>query len=456
MLMASALVLLMTPGLGFFYGGLTRSKNVVATIMQSFISISIVGLLWIVVGYSLAFGPDHGGLIGDFSWWGLRDVGGLPGGPNGAIYGAVTLGADGTPVAGVPHVIFMAFQLMFAIITPALITGAFAERAKFGPFLVFTALWSLLIYVPIAHWVFAYDGWLSAFSSSGAPDQGLNALDFAGGIAIHVSAGTAALASVFVFGRRKGYGQVAMEPHDVTMVILGTALLWFGWFGFNAGSAGGATSQAAYAFVNTTTSGLAAALVWMLLSWKMSGRPSVLGTTAGAVAGLAAITPASGFVEPMEAMAIGLGSGALCFFAVRFRAKVGLDDSLDVIGVHGVGGIWGSMAAGVFATASVSGIAYANGAFHGNVSQLWDQFVGVAAVGAFSFVGTFGILKALDILWGIRVAEDDEELGLDVTQHGERAYAAEEGGVALIPSPILPAPPARYASTPEPASTGGQ
>ena len=369
MLIASGLVLLMTPGLGFFYGGLTRGKNVIATIMQSLISISVVGLLWLVVGYSLAFGPDHWGLIGDFSWFGLRDVGGLPGGPNGAIYGAVTLGADGSPVAGVPHIIFMAFQLMFAIITPALITGAFAERAKFGPFLIFTILWSLLVYIPIAHWVFAYDGWLSVLSSSGAADQGLNALDFAGGIAIHVSAGTAALAAVIVFGRRKGFGVVPMEPHDITMVILGTALLWFGWFGFNAGSAGGATSQAAYAFVNTTASGLAAALVWMLLSWKFSGKPSVLGTTAGAVAGLAAITPASGFIEPMEAILIGLVSGGLCFFAVRYRARLGFDDSLDVVGVHGVGGIWGSLACGLFATASVSGIAYADGAFHGSPSH---------------------------------------------------------------------------------------
>ncbi|MBI5949540.1 MAG: ammonium transporter [Chloroflexi bacterium] len=434
MLIASGLVLLMTPGLGLFYGGLTRSKNVLGTIMQSFISIGVVALLWITVGYSLAFGPDWHGLIGNFDWVGLKDVGGAPGGPNGAIYGV-----------GVPHVLFMAFQMMFAIITPALITGAFAERAKFGPFLVFTILWSLFVYVPIAHWVFAYDGWLSAFSTDAArPDRGLNALDFAGGIAIHVSAGTAALASVFVFGRRKGYGSLPMEPHDVPMVVLGTALLWFGWFGFNAGSAGGATSQAAYAFVNTNTSGAAAAVVWTILSWRFNGKPSVLGCTAGAVAGLAAVTPASGFIEPMEAMVIGLVSGALCFFAVRWRARIHLDDSLDVVGVHGVGGIWGSVACGLFATSAVSGIPYANGLFHGHAQQVWDQSVAILVVGLFSFGMTFAILKALDLLVGIRVSEEEEELGLDITQHGERAYTADEGGVAVLPSPILPAPPVTY------------
>ncbi len=434
MLIASGLVLLMTPGLGFFYGGLTRSKNVLGTIMQSFISISVVGLLWVVVGYSLAFGPDHMGVIGDLSWFGLKHVGGAPGGPNGAFYGV-----------GVPHVVFMAFQMMFAIITPALITGAFAERAKFGPFLVFTALWSLLVYVPIAHWVFAYDGWLSAFSSD--PNHvhaGVRVLDFAGGIAIHVSAGAAALASVFVFGRRKGYGETPMEPHDITMVILGAALLWFGWFGFNAGSAGGANAQAAYAFVNTAVSGAAAALVWTILGWRQSGSPSTLGATAGAVAGLAAITPASGYVEPMEAIVIGLVSGALCFYAVHYRAKIGFDDSLDVVGVHGVGGAWGSLAAGLFATAAVSGMPFANGLFHGHAAQVWDQAVAIGVVGAYSFAATFAILKVLDLVVGIRVSEAEEELGLDITQHGERAYTSDESGVPLTPGAVLPAPPVTY------------
>ena len=434
MLTASGLVLFMTPGLGLFYGGLTRSKKVLGTLMQSLITIAIVTILWVLVGYSLAFGPDTGwGLIGNLDWVGLRGVHGEPGGPNGAFYGV-----------GVPHLVFMAFQLMFAIITPALITGAFAERARFGPFLVFTALWSLLVYVPVAHWIFAYDGWLSAFSSNpDAPHSGFHALDFAGGIAIHVSAGTAALASVIVFGKRKGYGTIPMEPHDVPMVILGAGLLWFGWFGFNAGSAGGATSQAAYAFVNTTVSGAAAMFSWTVLSWKLGSKPSAVGVAAGAVAGLAAITPAAGFVEPMEAMGIGLVSGGICYLAVRYRARIHLDDSLDVIGVHGVGGAWGSLAVGLFATASVGGV---NGLFHGNAGQLWDQSVAIVVVGLFSFVVTFGILKVLDILVGVRVSEDEEELGLDVTQHGERAYTLDDAGVQLSGGTILPAPPAVYAA----------
>jgi ammonium transporter, Amt family len=437
MLTASALVLFMTPGLGFFYGGLTRNKNVLATIMQSFITAGVVGIIWITVGYSLAFGPDWHGLIGNFDWIGLKDVGQAPGGPNGAFYGV-----------GIPHLLFMAFQMMFAIITPALITGAFAERAKFGPFLVFTALWSLLVYVPVAHWVFAYDGWLSAYSSD--PNHihaGVRSLDFAGGMAIHVNAGVAALAAVLVFGKRKGYGLTAMEPHDITMVVLGAAILWFGWFGFNAGSAGGATGQAVSAFVNTNVAALTAALVWTLVAWQHSGKPSVVGAAAGAVAGLVAITPASGFVQPMESVAIGAGAGLICYFAVQLRARIGLDDSLDVVGVHGMGGIWGALATGLFATAAVSGLPYANGLFHGHAGQMWDQSVGIVAVAAYSFVLTFGILKVLDLLVGIRVSEDEEELGLDLTQHGERAYTSDESGVALAPGPVLPAPPMTYAAT---------
>jgi Amt family ammonium transporter len=436
--MASALVLFMTPGLGFFYGGLTRNKNVLATIMQSFITTGVVGILWVVVGYSLAFGPDSGyGLIGNFDWIGLKDVGQLPGGPNGAVYGV-----------GIPHLLFMVFQMMFAIITPALITGAFAERAKFGPFLVFTALWSLLVYVPIAHWVFAYDGWLSAFSSNPAtPDIGLNSLDFAGGLAIHVNAGVAALAAVLIFGKRKGYGSIPMEPHDITMVVLGAAILWFGWFGFNAGSAGGATGQAVSAFVNTNVAALTAALAWVLLAWWVGGKPSVVGAAAGAVAGLVAITPASGYVEPMEALAIGLVAGGLCYLAVQFRAKIGMDDSLDVIGVHGVGGLWGAVATGLFATAAVSGLPYADGLFHGHAQQMWDQAVGIVAVAGYSFVVTFILLKVLDLTVGIRVSEEDEELGLDLTQHGERAYTSDESGVPLLAGSILPAPPVAYTTT---------
>ena len=444
MLTASALVLFMTPGLGFFYGGLTRNKNVLATIMQSFITTGVVAIVWILVGYSLAFGPDSGlGLIGNFDWIGLKDVAAAPGGPNGAVYGI-----------GIPHLLFMAFQLMFAIITPALITGAFAERAKFGPFLIFTALWSLLVYVPVAHWVFAYDGWLSAFSTNvDAPDIGLNSLDFAGGLAIHVNAGFAAIAAVLVFGKRKGFGREPMEPHDITMCVLGAAILWFGWFGFNAGSAGGATPQAVYAFVNTAVAASVAGLTWTLIAWKFSGKPSVVGGASGAVAGLVAITPASGYVEPLAAVAIGLGAGVICYAAVRFRAKRGFDDSLDVIGVHGVGGMWGALATGIFAAASVSGLPYADGLIYGEWRRFTDAAIGVVAIGGYSFVVTFILLKVLDMTMGIRVSEVDEELGLDITQHGERGYTFDEGGGSLSPGPILPAPPASYAAAMSPQHT---
>ena len=462
MLTATALVLFMTPGLGFFYGGLTRNKNVLATMMQSFITTGVVAIIWITIGYSLAFGPDQGmGLIGNLDWFGLADVGAEPGGPimptfldvettleDGTILAAGTIDPNNPGVVygfGIPHLLFMSFQMMFAIITPALITGAFAERAKFGPFLIFTALWSLLVYVPVAHWVFAYDGWLSAFSTAGT-DVGLNSLDFAGGLAIHVNAGAAAVAAVFVFGKRKGYGREPMEPHDITMVVLGAAILWVGWFGFNAGSAGGANGQAVYAFANTAIAASVAGLVWTLASWKFSGKPSVIGAAAGAVAGLVAITPASGYVEPMSAIAIGAGAGLFCYLAVRLRAKWGFDDSLDVVGVHGVGGAWGALATGIFAVGTVSGLSYANGVIEGEWARLGDAAIGVAAIAAYSFIVTFVILKVLDLTMGIRVTEDEEELGLDVSQHGERAYTSDESGGAVGVGPILPAPPVSYST----------
>ena len=431
MLVASALVLFMTPGLGFFYGGLTRNKNVLATIMQSFITTGVVAILWVTVGYSLAFGPDQGlGIIGNFDYIGLKDVG-----PD--------------PIAtGIPHLVFMAFQMMFAIITPALITGAFAERAKFGPFLIFTALWSLLVYVPVAHWVFATDGWLSAFASNpDTPDVGINSLDFAGGLAIHVNAGVAAIAAVLVFGKRKGYGSEPMEPHDITMVVLGAAILWFGWFGFNAGSALAANGQAVYAFVNTAVAAATAGLVWTLASWQFGGKPSVVGGASGAVAGLVAITPASGYVMPMEAIFIGIGAAIFCYLAVRVRARIGFDDSLDVVGVHGVGGMWGALATGIFANAAVSGLPYAEGLMEGEWHRFTDALVGIGAVGAYSFVVTFVLLKVLDLTVGIRVSEEEEELGLDVTQHGERGYTLDESGVPLGGGTVLPAPPATYAAS---------
>jgi Amt family ammonium transporter len=412
---ASALVLFMTPGLAFFYAGFVRSKNVLGTIMQSFIVMGLVSVLWVTVGYSLAFGPDHGGLIGDFSWIGLKDVGMAP---------------SDTYAVTVPHEAFMGFQMMFAIITPALITGAFAERAKFSTFLIFMAAWSLLVYAPVAHWVFALDGWLSAFDSEGLAASGINALDFAGGTAIHVNAGAAALAAAIFYGKRKGYGTEPMEPHNVPFIVLGAGILWFGWFGFNAGSAGAASGVAANAFVVTNTAAAAAALSWMFVSWAMTGKASVIGVAAGAVAGLVAITPASGFVQPMEAIAIGGVAGTLCYLAIRVRVLIGLDDSLDVVGVHGVGGLWGGVATGLFATAAIGGV---DGLIQGEPSQMVDQLVGIGAVALYSFTVTSVILKVLDVTVGLRVHEEHEELGLDATQHGERGYALDEAsGIPVV------------------------
>ena len=409
-LISSALVMLMTPGLALFYGGLVRNKNVLGTIMQSFIVIGLISVLWVIAGYSLAFGPDHGHFIGGLDWFGLRGVGQEP---------------SDTYATTIPHQVFMVFQMMFAVITPALITGAFAERAKFSTFLVFMAIWSLAVYAPIAHWVWASGGWLR--------ERG--ALDFAGGTVVHVNAGIAALAAALLYGKRLGYGREPMEPHDITMVVLGAALLWFGWFGFNAGSAVASNGQAANAFVVTHVAGAAGALTWMLLTWIFSAKPSIVGAAAGAVAGLAAVTPASGFVDTMPALAIGVGAGAFCYFAVRLRARLRLDDSLDVVGVHGVGGAWGMIAAGIFAVAAVGGT---NGAIHGNVGQLGTQFVAVGATMGYSFAVTLLILKLLDLTLGLRVSEEEEVLGLDIAQHGERAYVfgLSAGGLA-VPQPVV-------------------
>ncbi len=436
-LAAAALVFFMTPGLAFFYAGFVRSKNVLGTIMQSFIVMGLVGVLWVVVGYSLAFGPDHGGLIGDFSWLGLKDVG---------------LEPSDTYAVTVPHEAFMIFQAMFAIITPALITGAFAERAKFSTFLIFMVAWSLLVYAPVAHWVFALDGWLSAYDSEGLAASGINALDFAGGTAIHVNAGAAALAAAIFYGKRKGYGTEPMEPHNVPFIVLGAGILWFGWFGFNAGSAGAANGVAANAFVVTNSAAAAAALSWMFASWALTGKASVIGAAAGAVAGLVAITPASGFVQPMEALIIGGVAGTLCYLAIRLRARMGLDDSLDVVGVHGVGGMWGGIATGIFATAAIGGV---DGLIEGEPSQMVDQIVGIGAVALYSFVVTGVILKVLDLTLGIRVKEDEEELGLDVTQHGERGYVMDEGtGIPTYQAVMEPAPAPQTQPSTESASSG--
>lgn len=413
-LAASALVLFMTPGLAFFYGGFVRNKNVLGTIMQSFIVMGVIGVLWVVVGYSLTFGPDvkGWGLIGNLDHFGLKGVGAA---------------GDSQAGPGIPHEAFMIFQAMFAIITPALITGAFAERAKFGPFLVFMAAWSLLVYAPVAHWVFDAEGWI--FSD-------VKGLDFAGGTAIHLNAGAAALAAALCFGKRKGFKAEPMEPHDITYIVLGAAILWFGWFGFNAGSAGAANAVAANAFTVTNTAAAAAALSWVGMSWWLSGKPSVVGAAAGAVAGLVAITPASGYVQPMEAIGIGAIAGIICFLAVQWRTRTNIDDSLDVVAVHGVGGLWGALATGIFAVAAYGGVdGLTNG---GGFDQLWRQAVGVAVVAPYSFVVTFIILKALDLTVGIRLNEEDEVAGLDVSQHGERAYVFGGSGPVLGIAEAIP------------------
>ncbi len=433
MLTASAFVLFMTPGLAFFYAGFVRSKNVLGTLMQSFITMGLVGVTWVLVGYSLTFGPDvqGWGLIGNFDHIGLKGVGAI---------------GDSQAGPGIPHELFMVFQLMFAIITPALITGAFAERAKFLPFCIFMVAWSLLVYAPVAHWVFDSDGWIFA---------DLKGLDFAGGTAIHVNAGAAALAAAICYGKRKGYGEEPMEPHNVPFIILGAGILWFGWFGFNAGSAGAANAQAVSAFVVTSTAASSALLSWVVLSYLVNGKPSVVGAAAGCVAGLVAITPAAGYVEPMEAIAIGAVAGILCFLFVQWRSKSQLDDSLDVVGVHGVGGLWGALSVGIFAvagpaTGGVDGL-LAGGGF----DQLGRQALGLAVVAPYSFIVTFVILKVLDLTMGIKIDEEGEEAGMDVAEHGERGYVFGGSGPVLgIPEGIpIDAPPVPHVAAPRATTT---
>jgi ammonium transporter, Amt family len=397
-LMSSALVLLMTaPGLALFYGGMVRQKNALGTLMHSFIILALISVQWVLWGYSLAFGPDKGGIIGGLEWVGLRGVGAEP---------------NPAYAATIPHQAFMLFQMMFAVITPALITGAFAERKKFSTFIVFVLAWSTLVYDPLAHWVWGDGGWLHK----------LGALDFAGGTVVHISSGVSALAAVLVIGKRKGYGQQPMPPHNLPLTVMGASLLWFGWFGFNAGSALGANGLAAHAFTTTNTAAAAAALGWMLTEWSSRGKPTVLGAASGAVAGLVAITPAAGFVTPMAALVIGGLAGVLCYTACNLKTKLGYDDSLDVVGVHGVGGTWGALATGIFATKAVND-AGANGLLYGDPGQLWKQVVAVVATLVLGFVMTVVILKVLDAVMGLRVSEDDEMAGLDLSQHSETAYA---------------------------------
>lgn len=396
MLTSAALVLLMTPGLALFYGGMVRAKNVLGTIMHSFIIIAVISVQWVLFGYSLAFGPDKGGIIGSLSWIGLNGVGLDPN----ADYGAT-----------VPHQVFMIYQAMFAIITPALITGAIAERMKFKTFLVFTLLWATLVYDPLAHWVWGMGGWM----------RNLGALDFAGGTVVHISSGISALAAAILVGRRRGFRSESMAPHNLPMTITGAAILWFGWFGFNAGSAIASGKLAASAFVATHIATAGAALSWVLVEWFYKGRPTTLGAASGAVAGLVAVTPASGFVGPMSALIIGLVAGILCYIGVFSKNKFGYDDSLDVVGVHGVGGTWGAIATGLFASKAIND-AGNNGLFFGNASLLGIQVLAVLSTWVYAFGVTFVLLKVLEWTLGLRVSDEEEENGLDLSQHSETGY----------------------------------
>jgi Amt family ammonium transporter len=396
MMISTALVMLMTPGLAFFYGGMVRRKNVLSVMMQCFMLMAVISIQWVLFGYSLAFGPDHAGLIGGLSWAGLHGVG---------------LAPNPDYAATIPHQLFMVYQMMFAVITPALIVGAFAERMKFSAFLVFSLLWATIVYDPMAHWVWGVGGIL----------RELGALDFAGGIVVHINAGMAALAAALVIGRRKGYPDLS-PPHNLPFAILGAALLWFGWFGFNAGSALSSGGLAVSAFLATHMAAAAAAVAWALLDWISSKRPTALGLISGAVAGLAAVTPAAGYVTPLGAMGIGALSGLVCYASVVLvKNRLGYDDSLDAFGVHGVGGMLGVLLVGFWATKVVNP-AGANGLFHGDARQLLLQFIAVIAVGAYSFVMSWGLLKLVDKFMGLRVDEHTENIGLDLTQHSESAY----------------------------------
>jgi len=392
-LISAALVLLMTPALAFFYGGLVKRNNVLSTIMYSFITIAIITIQWVLIGYTLSFGHDVGGLIGNFDWFGLKDVG-----VDTSVYAST-----------IPHQAFMVFQMMFAIITPALITGAFIGRMKFSTFLIFITVWSTIVYDPIAHWVWGTGGWLRA----------LGALDFAGGTVVHISAGMSALAAAIVIGKRKNLGSDPMEPHDIRMMVLGASLLWFGWFGFNAGSALSSGALATIAFVVTQVSAATAALTWIIMSWLKTGKPSMIGAATGGVAGLVAITPASGFVDPVGAIAIGIGVGIVSFLAMGLKNRLGFDDALDVWACHGVGGIWGALATGIFAQIAVNS-AGANGLLFGNPALLGVQALAVIVTAVYSFTVTFVLLKVLDKVMGLRVTDDEEDIGLDISQHGER------------------------------------
>ncbi len=395
-LVSAALVLLMTPGLALFYAGMVRGKNVLGTIMQSFIMIALVSIEWVYLGYSMSFGPDVGGFIGSLAWLGLNGVGTAP---------------SDTYATTIPHIVFMIYQCMFAIITPALITGAFAERMRFAPFLVFSLAWTILVYNPVCHWIWG-GGWLGA--------KGV--LDFAGGLVVHLTSGVAALAAAIALGPRKGFGRESFMPHNLPMTLLGTGLLWFGWFGFNGGSALAADGVAGTAFVATHLGGMAGMAMWVLVEWIHQGKPTTLGAASGAIAGLATITPAAGFVGPNAAIIIGLIAGAACYYGITLKMKFGYDDSLDVVGIHGLGGVIGTICLGIFASKAVNPSG-ADGFLAGNPGFLGTQIFAVLVVGVYAFVVSMVILKVVGALMGgLRVSEEDELQGLDLGEHSETAY----------------------------------
>jgi Amt family ammonium transporter len=395
-LVSCALVLMMTPALALFYGGMARRKNILSTLTLSFIFMALVGVQWVLFGYSLAFGTDIGGLIGGLNFLGFNGVGAAP---------------NPDYAKTIPHGLFAAFQMMFAVITPALITGAFVERVRFKSFLLFSLIWMTIVYDPLAHWVWGKGGWLN----------NLGVLDFAGGTVVHVAAGFSALAFALVIGPRKGFGRFPMEPHNIPLTVLGAGLLWVGWFGFNAGSALAANGVAVNALLTTNSSAAAAGLVWMVLGW-LDGRPSTLGIATGMVVGLAAVTPASGYITPMAAMVLGAVAAVICYYAIRFRQNRNLDESMDVWACHGMASSWGMIATGLFATVAVNE-AGGNGLFYGNPGQLGIQALAWVVTMVFAFGMTYLVAKALDMSIGLRVTPMEEEVGLDISAHGERAYS---------------------------------
>lgn len=388
LLISAGLVMFMTPALALFYGGMVRSKNMLATVMQSFVALGVVSILWVLYGYSLAFGPDVHHIIGNLDWFALNNVGSSPY----PFYSKT-----------IPHLLFMLFQMMFAVITPALITGAFAERFKFKTYLVFLVFWFTLVYCPTAHWVWGQGGWI----------KNLGGLDFAGGLVVHIASGMSALAATLMIGKRIGWKKVPIHPHNLSLTLLGASMLWFGWFGFNAGSALGANELAVRAFLTTQLSAAAASIGWVLVEWNRHGKPTALGIASGAVAGLVSITPAAGFVSPIGALVIGFLGGIVCYFAVQSKFKLNIDDSLDAVGIHGVGGIWGSIATGIFAS---------TGLVAGSWMLLKIQIICTVSTVVYSLFMTFVILFVLEKTMGLRVPRNEEIMGLDISQHGERGY----------------------------------